>query len=116
MEVADRRAIRCREGEMQILRRRPTVGDEREVAQAPLNMTRSSRRGPGRSPVWRTVLNVGAGTGSYEPPHCAVTAVEPSEVMIAQRPPGAAAVRAAGAWEAELSSKLGEGEAQSRSR
>jgi len=43
----------------------------------------------------RTVLNVGAGTGSYEPRDREVTAVEPSEVMIAQRPPGAApAVRA----------------------
>ena len=39
----------------------------------------------------RTVVNVGAGTGSYEPPDRAVTAVEPSAVMIAQRPPGAAA-------------------------
>ena len=38
----------------------------------------------------RTVLNVGAGTGSYEPPDRAVTAVEPSPVMRAQRPPGAA--------------------------
>ncbi|HEX2096949.1 MAG TPA: class I SAM-dependent methyltransferase [Solirubrobacterales bacterium] len=40
----------------------------------------------------RTVLNVGAGTGSYEPVGRQVTAVEPSEVMIAQRPPGAAPV------------------------
>ena len=38
----------------------------------------------------RTVLNVGAGTGSYEPTKRQVTAVEPSEVMIAQRPAGAA--------------------------
>jgi SAM-dependent methyltransferase len=38
----------------------------------------------------RTVLNVGAGTGSYEPPHLDVTAVEPSAVMRAQRPAGAA--------------------------
>ena len=38
----------------------------------------------------RTVLNVGAGTGSYEPPDRDVTAVEPSAVMRAQRPPGAA--------------------------
>lgn len=38
----------------------------------------------------RTVLNVGAGTGSYEPPDVEVCALEPSEVMIAQRPPGAA--------------------------
>src|SRR6476646_4713225 len=38
----------------------------------------------------RTVLNVGAGTGSYEPPGRDVTAVEPSALMRAQRPPGAA--------------------------
>jgi DNA-binding transcriptional MerR regulator len=38
----------------------------------------------------RTVLNVGAGTGSYEPPGRDVTAVEPSAVMRAQRPEGAA--------------------------
>ena len=37
----------------------------------------------------RTIVNVGAGTGSYEPPDRDVTAVEPSAVMIAQRPPGA---------------------------
>lgn len=37
----------------------------------------------------RTVLNVGAGTGSYEPPDRDVTAVEPSAVMRAQRPAGA---------------------------
>jgi len=40
----------------------------------------------------RTVVNVGAGTGSYEPRDREVTAVEPSEMMIAQRPPGAAPV------------------------
>src|SRR5580704_15783453 len=38
----------------------------------------------------RTVLNVGAGTGSYEPPDRRVTAVEPSALMRAQRPAGAA--------------------------
>lgn len=38
----------------------------------------------------RTVLNVGAGTGSYEPPDREVVAVEPSAVMRAQRPAGAA--------------------------
>src|SRR6202046_218348 len=38
----------------------------------------------------RTVLNVGAGTGSYEPPGRDVTAVEPAAVMRAQRPAGAA--------------------------
>lgn len=38
----------------------------------------------------RTVLNVGAGTGSYEPEDRCVLAVEPSATMRAQRPPGAA--------------------------
>src|ERR1022692_4836363 len=42
-----------------------------------------------------TVLNVGAGTGSYEPPDRDVTAVEPSAVMRAQRPAGAAPCLAA---------------------
>src|SRR5438093_8101801 len=37
----------------------------------------------------RTVLNVGAGTGSYEPPGRDVIAVEPSALMRAQRPGGA---------------------------
>jgi SAM-dependent methyltransferase len=40
----------------------------------------------------RSVLNVGAGTGSYEPAGRDVTAVEPSQTMIEQRPPGAAPV------------------------
>lgn len=40
------------------------------------------------------VVNIGAGAGSYEPPST-IVAVEPSEVMIAQRPEGSApAVRA----------------------
>lgn len=39
-----------------------------------------------------TVLNVGAGTGSYEPTDRAVTALEPSIEMIRQRPAGAAPV------------------------
>jgi ubiquinone/menaquinone biosynthesis C-methylase UbiE len=38
----------------------------------------------------RSVVNVGAGAGSYEPPDRRVVAVEPSAVMIAQRAPGAA--------------------------
>lgn len=37
-----------------------------------------------------SVVNVGAGAGSYEPRGRRVIAVEPSEVMIAQRPAGAA--------------------------
>lgn len=39
-----------------------------------------------------SVLNVGAGTGSYESPHRKVVALEPSETMIRQRPPNAAPV------------------------
>jgi SAM-dependent methyltransferase len=39
----------------------------------------------------RTVLNVGAGAGSYEPAGRQVTPVEPSASMRAQRPPGLAA-------------------------
>ena len=43
----------------------------------------------------RTVANVGAGAGSYEPRDRHVVAIEPSDVMAAQRPPGLApAIRA----------------------
>jgi len=48
------------------------------------------------APIWnalgdaRAVVNVGAGAGSYEPRDREVVAVEPSAVMIAQRPPGSA--------------------------
>lgn len=38
-----------------------------------------------------SVVNIGAGAGSYEPSNT-VVAVEPSRVMISQRPPGAAPV------------------------
>src|SRR5207249_7942271 len=38
----------------------------------------------------RTILNVGAGTGSYEPPDRHVLAVEPSALMRSQRLPDAA--------------------------
>ncbi len=41
----------------------------------------------------RTVVNVGAGTGSYEPMRAHVTAVDPSRVMLDQHP-GARKVRA----------------------
>ncbi|HEV7163263.1 MAG TPA: methyltransferase domain-containing protein [Solirubrobacteraceae bacterium] len=46
--------------------------------------------------IWRalgdakSILNVGAGAGSYEPSDRDVIALEPSPVMIAQRPPDAA--------------------------
>ena len=43
----------------------------------------------------RTVVNVGAGAGSYEPSGRHVVAIEPSDVMAAQRPPHLApAIRA----------------------
>ena len=45
----------------------------------------------------QTVLNVGAGTGSYEPPGRDVTAVEPSAVMRALRPADSAPCVAAAA-------------------
>ncbi|PWU51140.1 hypothetical protein DLJ47_22220 [Micromonospora sp. S4605] len=45
----------------------------------------------------RTVLNVGAGTGSYEPPDRHVLAVEPSALMRSQRPADAAPCLAASA-------------------
>src|SRR5450432_2670708 len=56
--------------------RRPDPRIERQIAEA---------LGDARS-----VVNVGAGVGSYEPRDREVVAVEPSAVMIAQRPPGAA--------------------------
>jgi len=40
----------------------------------------------------QTVVNVGAGTGHYEPADRKVVAGEPSEVMTAARPPGSAPV------------------------
>jgi SAM-dependent methyltransferase len=39
-----------------------------------------------------SILNVGAGTGSYEPAAKSLIAIEPSRTMIAQRRPGAAPV------------------------
>jgi SAM-dependent methyltransferase len=45
----------------------------------------------------RTVVNVGAGAGSYEPDDRKVVAIEPSASMRAQRPPTAAPVLAASA-------------------
>src|ERR671936_130419 len=53
----------------------------------------------------RSVLNVGAGTGSYEPTDREVLAVEPSATMIAQRPAGAAPVLQASAEELPLPDK-----------
>jgi SAM-dependent methyltransferase len=58
------------------LTRRPDPRIERQIAEA-LGAARS-------------VVNVGAGIGSYEPRGLEVVAVDPSAVMLAQRPPGAA--------------------------
>ena len=46
----------------------------------------------------RTIVNVGAGAGSYEPRDRHVLAVEPSEVMIAQRDPRLAPAIPGGAY------------------
>ena len=50
----------------------------------------------------RTVVNVGAGTGAYEPRGREVLAIEPSETMIAQRPPCSAPAIQANAEELPL--------------
>jgi SAM-dependent methyltransferase len=50
----------------------------------------------------RTVVNVGAGAGSYEPADRWVVAVEPSDVMAAQRAPDAVPAIRAGAGELPL--------------
>ncbi len=50
----------------------------------------------------RTVLNVGAGAGSYEPRDRWVLAVEPSDLMAAQRPAGRAPALRASAGELPL--------------
>ena len=42
--------------------------------------------------VSKRILNIGAGTGSYEPVDLEVVAVEPSITMISQRPSDAAPV------------------------
>jgi SAM-dependent methyltransferase len=43
------------------------------------------------------IVNVGAGTGSYEPRNGSVLAIDPSSVMVGQRPAGAAPAVRAGA-------------------
>jgi hypothetical protein len=50
----------------------------------------------------RTVVNVGAGAGSYEPADRHVIAIEPSDVMAAQRPPELAPAVQAGAGDLPL--------------
>jgi len=53
----------------------------------------------------RSVVNIGAGAGSYEPLDRTVIAVEPSEVMIRQRPAGAAPCRQGSAEALPLETK-----------
>jgi SAM-dependent methyltransferase len=53
-----------------------------------------------------SVLNVGAGAGSYEPTHLSVTAVEPSAAMIRQRPKSEAMVVQAVAEELPFGDKV----------
>jgi len=53
----------------------------------------------------KSVLNVGAGCGSYEPADREVTAIEPSPVMIAQRPENAAPAIQASAEDLPLRDK-----------
>jgi SAM-dependent methyltransferase len=53
----------------------------------------------------RSVLNVGAGAGAYEPNDLEVLAVEPSAAMIAQRPVGAAPALQASAEQLPLPDK-----------
>ncbi len=53
----------------------------------------------------RTVVNVGAGAGSYEPRDREVIAVEPSEVMIAQRDPSLAPAIRGGAYPLPLADR-----------
>jgi hypothetical protein len=74
-------------------------GDEEATMRAPIYDTigRGYTRYRRPDPRWgvqinaalgdaRTVLNVGAGSGSYEPTDRQVVAVEPSRAMIDQRP------------------------------
>lgn len=77
--------------------RRSMAGDEALYDRLGVGYTATRRTDPriaGR--IWaalgdaRSVLNVGAGTGSYEPTDRKVMAVEPSATMLAQRPRDAA--------------------------
>ena len=60
-----------------------------EIRKADPRFARAIARGPGDA---ASVVNVGTGTGAYEPADRAVVAVEPSTTMIAQRPPASAPV------------------------
>jgi hypothetical protein len=78
----------------------PAVGDTVVIARSPEKVTGGARSywnfaltviraaGDGALGAARSALNVGAGAGAYEPAGRDVVAVEPSSLLIAQRPPG----------------------------
>ena len=66
-----------------------TIGDRVRVDPSARSRTSPHGSTP-RSATRGGCVNVGAGAGSYEPTDRQVVAVEPSTVMLAQRPPGAA--------------------------
>ncbi len=77
--------------------RRSMVGDEALYDRLGVGYTATRRTDPRIAErIWaalgdaQSVLNVGAGAGSYEPPDRKVVAVEPSAGMLAQRPRDAA--------------------------
>ena len=76
---------RCGRSWREVRRHRP------HLRRAPAAPTRGSRRRSGRRSATPARSSTSApATGNYEPPDREVTAVEPSAVMIAQRPPDAA--------------------------
>lgn len=88
--------ISKRGSERTMIEKRGTDGSAGDVDYAEIGGTYSQFRQPDPAIAMqihralgeaKTVLNVGAGAGSYEPMHCAVTAVEPSASMRDQRPP-----------------------------
>jgi SAM-dependent methyltransferase len=79
----------------------PPWGEQRAHLYDTIGRTYTTTRRPDpriAAAIWaalgdaETVLNVGAGAGGYEPTDREVVALEPSEVMIGQRSPGAAPV------------------------
>ena len=66
----------------------PPVGVDRDVVDPPPVPVVIAARINAALGDAQTVVNVGAGAGSYEPRDRHVIAIEPSDVMAAQRPPG----------------------------
>ncbi len=102
--IAPRQAVRdlaASRGRWQPLRVQPAIASRydrigRDYARTRREDPRFAARIRGALGDAASVVNVGAGAGSYEPRDRTVFAVEPSVVMLAQRAPrGAPAVRAA---------------------